>query len=100
MNNNYQDRCSCNASNYSTTPYYNNSYYTTSYPYYSDNQNYYENSQIYDNNTRLIGGPGGFLVPFGLGLLSGPLVFGPRPYPPRPYPPRPFPRPYGPYPYY
>jgi len=104
MNCNCQDRCSCN--NYDTSYYqsypYSNTTYTTTNPYYTS-EPYYK-SYVNDDN-RLIGGQGGFLVPFGLGLLSGPLVFGPRPfpprpYPPRPYPPRPFPRPYGPYPYY
>lgn len=102
MNSNYQDRCSCN--NYDNSYYtnypYSNTSYTTTTPYYTS-EPYYDSN--INNNNRLIGGPGGFLVPFGLGLLSGPLVFGPRPLPPRPFPgpyPGPFPRPYGPYPYY
>lgn len=60
------------------------------YRYYYPQNTYYTSS----NDNRLIG-PGGFLVPFGLGLLTGPLVFGPRPgFGPRP---RPY---YPPYPYY
>lgn len=56
--------------NYSSKP-------MTSYYYYTPN---------YNNDNRLAPGIGGFLVPFGLGFLTGPLVFNNRPpRPPRPY---------------
>lgn len=62
--------------------------------YYYPNRNIYYNKG-YDN--RLVGG--GFLFPFTLGFLAGPLAFGQGPRPPRPpRPPYYYPRPpyYGP----
>ena len=64
-------------------------YYTNSIPYYNNMIPYsYRNRQF-----------GNFLVPFGLGLVTGPLIFGPRP---NYYYPRSRPRPiyYSNYPYY
>ena len=71
-------------------------YYNYSIPYYN-NVIPYRSRQF-----------GNFLIPFGLGLVTGPLVFNPRPRPnyyyPRPRPnyyyPRPRPIYYPNYPYY
>lgn len=61
--------------------------YTNSVPYYN-NKIPYRSRQF-----------GSFLVPFGLGLVTGPLVFNPRPRPNYYYP-RPRPMYYPNYPYY
>lgn len=64
-------------------------YYTNNIPYYSNNMynfrgpsvNTYSYSNRYPNNNRLIGGAGGFAVPFALGFLSAPLLLRPNYYP-------------------
>lgn len=70
-----------------------------------DNNMYYQNYQNVNygrspSNNRFFF-PGGFILPFTAGLLTGPLVFRPRPYPaPYPYPVPYYPYPPRPYPVY
>jgi len=78
-------------------------YYTNNIPYYSNNMYPYLHSygnrssmnRRYPVNNRIVGGVGGFAVPFALGFLSAPLLLRPNYYP---YGYNPYYRPY--YPYY
>lgn len=68
-------------------------YYINNIPYYGNNMyTNFDGRSCCSNNSSSYPGryqngrfiPGGFLIPFGLGLLSAPLVYRPNYYP-RPY---------------